>query len=86
MANCDQIYGQKWQNLWQNKIVGMAAAMAIVAILGLASILGFLLQFYLLQSLLEQRIWFEEICRVRDLFLILAELGILELLLSMKIF
>ena len=27
MAICDQIYGQKWPDLWQNKIAGMAIAM-----------------------------------------------------------
>ena len=27
LANCGRIYGQKWPDLWPNKIVGMAMAM-----------------------------------------------------------
>ena len=26
LAICGRIYGQKWQDLWQNEIVGMAMA------------------------------------------------------------
>ena len=38
LANCVQIYDQKWPDLWLNEIVGMA--MAIVAIPDITSMVG----------------------------------------------
>ena len=38
LANCGQIYDQKWLDLWPNEIVGMA--MAIVAIPDITSMRG----------------------------------------------